>query len=65
MRRLHVRISLKTRVRIRVRARVRVRVRVYEVPDHLGGARLSADSKFASSFLTQRQVNNSYVSWAT
>ena len=38
------------RVRIRVRAwiRIRIRVRVYEVSDHLGGARLSADSKFAA-----------------
>ena len=61
MRRLHVRISFRVMVRIRVRVRIsvrirvrvrawiRIRVRVYEVSDHLGGARLSADSKFATS----------------
>ena len=53
MRRLHVWISFRIRVRIRVRVRVRawirIRVRVYEVSDHLGGARLSADSKFAET----------------
>ena len=61
MRRLHVRISFRARIRVRVtisfrvrirvgvRAWIRIRVRVYEVSDHLGGARLSADSKFAAS----------------
>ena len=44
MRRLHVRISF------------RVRVRVYEVPDHLGRARLSADSKFAATTYSESNI---------
>ena len=49
--RVRFRIRVTIRVRIRVRAWIRIRVRVYEVPDHLGGARLSADSKFAETTL--------------
>ena len=47
--RVTIRVTIRVRIRIRVRAWIRIRVRVYEVPDHLGGARLSADSKFATA----------------
>ena len=40
-------------LRLGVRGRIRVRVRVYEAPDHLGGARLSADSKSAVAMVIE------------
>ena len=54
--RLGLGLGLGLRLGVRVRAWIRVRVRVYEVPDHLGGARLSADSKFAAASGESRRV---------